>query len=69
MRRKPFYCQHCGSDEAHPSRSRTFVEKRLLPLLLLRPVRCEHCDRRYYRSVSVAVNERTVPTGTRRTAA
>jgi hypothetical protein len=69
MHQNPFYCQHCGSHEAYSSRSRTFVEKHLLPLLLLRPVRCEHCDRRYYRPVSVSVTEREPPTGNRRTAA
>ena len=68
MQRKAFYCQPCGSHEGYPSRPRNFVEKHILPLLFLRPVRCRDCDRRYYRSVSVPVGERAAPTTTQRAA-
>jgi hypothetical protein len=62
MQPKAFYCQHCGSSEGYASRAKHVVEKHVLRLLFLRPVRCGHCDRRYYRSVSVPVSERIAAT-------
>jgi hypothetical protein len=43
-----FYCPDCGHTEAYISRSRGFFEKLLLPLMMLRPVRCEQCYHRSY---------------------
>lgn len=40
-------CRFCGSDSVRPSRFRRFDW--LLRLLLLQPVRCRDCYRRYYR--------------------
>ena len=43
-----FHCSECGHDEAYRSRPRGVFERYLLPLLMLRPVRCERCYRRTY---------------------
>lgn len=43
-----FHCWKCGGKKAYRSRPRGFFEKRLLPLLLLKPVRCESCFHRAY---------------------
>jgi hypothetical protein len=40
------------------SRRRTFAERFLLPLLLLKPVRCGECFRRDYRLIFTPVRER-----------
>jgi hypothetical protein len=48
-----FICPDCGSTVAFYSRRRTFTEKYLLPLLLLRPFRCADCFRRSYGPVFV----------------
>ena len=70
MQSKTFYCgRHCGSHEGYLSGPRGFVEKYLLPLLLLRPVRCGICFRRYYMSVHVRVSEREKQKVPRRAAA
>ena len=69
MQIKAFYCQHCRSHEAYCSRPRNSIEIHVLPLLLLRPVRCKYCDRRYYRSLSVPVSERACATEIRSAAA
>lgn len=50
-----FRCRNCGTQEAYRSRPRGVIEKYVLPLLLLRAVRCERC---YYRSYVLS----TVPT-------
>jgi len=55
---RQFRCIDCGGVEGYRSRPRTFVEKYILPLLLLRPVRCADCFRRGYRLVTVEVRER-----------
>ncbi len=55
---KLFQCEDCGSFEGYRSRPRTLSEKYLLPLLLLRPVRCGDCFRRCYRSIFVLVRAR-----------
>jgi hypothetical protein len=54
----PYRCSDCGSTAGFRSRRRTFVERYLLPLFLLRPVRCGACFRRDYRSIFVEVRER-----------
>ncbi len=58
-----FQCENCNSNEAYRSRPRGFFEKRLLPLLLLKPVRCEHCYHRVYVFRSVPVVPRPVLAG------
>ena len=58
MLSRTFHCDDCGSIEGYRSRPRNFFEKRLLPLVGLRPVRCGDCFRRYYRPTFVEVRER-----------
>jgi hypothetical protein len=53
-----FHCDDCGSDTGFRSRRRTFTERYLLPIFLLRPVRCAECFRRDYRLIFVPVGER-----------
>jgi hypothetical protein len=53
-----YHCGDCGSDTAFRSRRRTLVERYLLPIFLLKPVRCAECFRRDYRLLSVPVKER-----------
>jgi hypothetical protein len=53
-----FHCDDCGSDTGFGSRRRTFTERWLLPIFLLKPVRCAECFRRDYRSLFVPVKER-----------
>ncbi len=53
-----FHCNDCGSDTGLRSRRRTFFERYLLPIVLLRPVRCAECFRRDYRLLFVPVQER-----------
>ena len=52
-----FHCD-CGSDEGFRSRRRNFMERFILPLLLLKPVRCAECFRRDYRFIFVPVKNR-----------
>ena len=40
-------CPSCGSPNVHRSHKRGFVERVILPLLHLRPYRCEDCDARF----------------------
>lgn len=56
-----FYCLECCSQEAYRSRPRNFLEKYLLPLLLLQTVRCERCYHRVYVLSSIPVLERFPP--------
>jgi len=51
MQRAEFPCIDCGSSVAFYSRRRTFTEKYVLPLVLLRPFRCGDCFKRCYRSM------------------
>jgi hypothetical protein len=55
---RPFQCKDCESVAGFRSRPRTLTEKYLLPVLLLRPVRCGDCFRRTYQSIFVEVRER-----------
>jgi hypothetical protein len=55
---RQFHCRDCGSLVGYRSRPRTFAEKYILPVLLLRPVRCGDCFRRYYRLFYTEVRER-----------
>ena len=58
MLSKQFRCSDCGGLDGFRSRPRTFTEKYILPILLLRPVRCVDCFRRKYQTVFVNVRER-----------
>ena len=53
-----FHCGDCGSDMGFRSRRRTFFERWLLPILLLKPVRCAECFHRDYRLLFMPVRER-----------
>ena len=58
----PFFsayrCADCGSESGFRSRRRTLTERLILPLLLLRPVRCGECFRRDYRLIFTPVHHR-----------
>lgn len=53
-----FHCDDCGSDVGFRSRRRNFFERYVLLILLLQPVRCAECFRRYFRLVFMPVEER-----------
>jgi len=55
---KPYVCRDCGSEVGFRSRRRTLTERFILPLLLLKPVRCGECFRRDYRLIFTPVNDR-----------
>jgi hypothetical protein len=40
-------CPSCGSPNVHRSHRKGLVERVILPLLHLRPYRCEDCDARF----------------------
>jgi hypothetical protein len=54
----PYQCSDCGSDIGFRSRRRNLTERFILPLLLLRPVRCGECFRRDYRLIFTKVRDR-----------
>jgi hypothetical protein len=54
----PYRCRDCGSAEGFRSRRRSLVERFILPLLLLQPVRCGECFRRDYRMIFTRVRDR-----------
>ena len=68
MRRR-FQCVDCGSVEGYRSRPRNVIEKYILPVLGLRPVRCPDCFRRSYQPFFVIVRERSEAAVRRRSAA
>jgi len=53
-----FRCGDCGCEVGFRSRRRTFTERFILPLFLLKPVRCGECFRRDYRFILVPVKNR-----------
>ena len=55
---RPYICHDCGSETGFRSRRRTLIERYVLPLLLLQPVRCGECFRRDYRLIFTQVRER-----------
>jgi len=69
MLAKLFRCSDCDGSLGYLSRPKNFLEKRVLPLFLLRPVRCGGCYRRTYRSVFIDVKARPEPGTTRAAAA
>jgi hypothetical protein len=55
---RTYICHDCGSEVGFRSRRRNFLERYLLPVMLLQPVRCGECFRRDYRLVFTQVRER-----------
>jgi hypothetical protein len=55
-----YRCKDCGSETGYRSRRRTWVERLILPLLLLQPVRCGECFRRDYRMIFIRVRARVM---------
>ena len=53
-----YICHDCGSEVGFRSRRRNFLERYLLPIMLLQPVRCGECFRRDYRLIFTQVRER-----------
>lgn len=60
-----FRCPECGNDEAYRSRRRGLLEKGVLRLLMMRPVRCDRCYHRSYLLRSVPLPQRTAPVAKR----
>ena len=59
---RPYFCRDCGSEVGFRSRRRTLTERFILPLFLLKPVRCAECFRRDYRVMFTPVRERVTAT-------
>ncbi len=55
---RSYQCRDCGSEVGFQSRRRTLTERYILPLLLLKPVRCGECFRRDYRIIFTLVRDR-----------
>ena len=55
---KRYLCPDCGGSEAYRSRRRNFLEKYVLPILLLQPARCANCFRRTNVSMLVSLRPR-----------
>jgi hypothetical protein len=53
-----YRCRDCGSEVGFRSRPRTLGERYILPLFLMRPVRCADCFRRDYRMIFTSVRKR-----------
>lgn len=53
-----YQCPDCGSFEGYRSRRRNFLEKYMLPMFLLQPVRCGDCYRRSNVSMFIRVPAR-----------
>jgi len=53
-----YQCPDCGGSDAYRSRNRTFVEKYILPVLLLQPARCASCFRRTSVSMFMSLRDR-----------
>jgi DNA-directed RNA polymerase subunit RPC12/RpoP len=47
LARGPRRCPFCGSSEVLRSKRRTVIEFLILPLVLLRPFRCQKCSARH----------------------
>ncbi len=53
---KPYRCRDCGKGIGFRSRPCTLMERYILPLTLMRPVRCAECSRRDYRPIFTPVS-------------
>jgi hypothetical protein len=58
QRSKQYRCRDCGGEVGIRSRRRKWIERYLLPMIFLKPVRCASCFRRDYWLVSTPVCER-----------
>ncbi len=56
-----FVCRGCGAQEVYRSRPRGFFEKYVLPLFLLRTVRCAGCFKRSYALRTIAALDPVQP--------
>ena len=56
---KPYRCRDCGKRAGFRSSPRTMMERYILPLTLMQPVRCAECSRRDYRLIFTPVSERS----------
>jgi hypothetical protein len=56
---KPYRCRDCGKGIGFRARPRTLMERYILPLTLMQPVRCAECSRRDYRLIFTPVSERS----------
>ena len=54
---KPYRCPDCGREVVFRSRPRTLTERYILPLFLMKAVRCAECFRRDYRLIFTPVRE------------
>ena len=69
MLSKQYRCPDCGGFDGYRSRRRNFLEKYVLRLLMLQPVRCIRCYRRTHVSIFMQVPERDDKLSTRGQAA
>jgi hypothetical protein len=69
MFRSDYQCTDCGGSAAYSSRRRTVLEKYVLPLFLLKPVRCVNCFRRTNASMFLPVQARESKPSAKRHAA
>jgi len=49
------HCPLCHSERIHQSRRKGIVERILLAMIFVRPLRCERCDYRFFR-ISLTAN-------------
>lgn len=56
---KPYRCRDCGKGVGFRSHPRTLMERYILRLTLMQPVRCAECARRDYRLISTPVRKRS----------
>jgi len=54
---QPYRCRDRGRGVAFHSRPRTLTERYILPLLLMKAVRCAECFRRNYRLIFTPVRD------------
>jgi hypothetical protein len=57
MLSKQYQCPDCGGFEGCRSRRRNLLEKYMLPLFMLQPVRCVNCYRRTRVSIFIDLPE------------
>ena len=55
---KQYHCPDCGGFDGYRSRRRNLLEKYVLPLMMLQPVRCMRCYRRTHVSIFMQLPER-----------
>jgi replicative DNA helicase len=54
---RAYRCRDCGREVGFRSRPRTFMERYILPLFLMQPIRCGACFRRDYWSILTRVRK------------